>query len=270
MLEDYQNLRRIQLKKNPINDLVLAVYSKSEFFKKNWDDVTKSNRGHVYDTEGNLVANPFDKIFNLNEVEETKEELISTRLENEEYEICEKYNGHLSIVFYHEDILYNNTKGSWNHPFIPYDRQILNKYFSKLDKNLSPFNHANIQEWKEKTFLFEILGDHDKHLMYYDYEKIGLKNSAVLLGVKDKYGLDEPIGNLEYYANFLQCPYTKPLDIKIPEDRTLSDLFKDKGTEGYIIRFANGDRVKVKTDWYLNERYKNQFSDTDFIKKCSY
>ena len=74
------------------NDETLKIYNYTPKvqFKRLWDDTTKLARGLIV-KDNRIVAMPFRKFFNLNEIEETKEE----NLPSEVPEITQKIDGAL-------------------------------------------------------------------------------------------------------------------------------------------------------------------------------
>lgn len=55
---------------NEFHDLILFNYTPICQFSKAWDEYTIMARGLIVDKEGNVVARPFDKFFNYEEVQE--------------------------------------------------------------------------------------------------------------------------------------------------------------------------------------------------------
>lgn len=245
--------------------MFLATYSKSEFYNHNWDEVTKNCRGHVYDSKGNLIADPMSKIFNLGEVEETSAEAINNRLATMKCGMSDKYNGHLSILFKYDNEFINMTKGSWNHEFVEPDRKILNPIIERL-KTLP-------KEIQSKTFCFEIIGSHDKHLLWDTYVERDLNDKAILIyisGVNPIDSLNKEIKTSLYtkIGHELNCPVANYYENMCTSYEDLLEITKCKGDiEGFVFMFEDGYMFKVKTDEYLKERFKNKFMDGKEIKK---
>jgi len=76
---------------HPTLPLTIWNYSQTTQYEGKWDEVTLQCRGLVTDTDGNVVARPFKKFFNMEEEKHT---------ETEEYEVYEKMDGSLGIAFY--------------------------------------------------------------------------------------------------------------------------------------------------------------------------
>ena len=83
--------------KNDHPTLALSIYNYSRTcqYEGKWDDITNMCRGLVLDKEGNVVAKSFDKFFNY-------EELTLNDIPNESFEVFEKMDGSILIVFWYE------------------------------------------------------------------------------------------------------------------------------------------------------------------------
>jgi len=264
-------------------DVQIACYTKTCFFDRNsWDDVTKTHRGQVF-YKGQPVNKPFDKIFNLGEVEETDVETIIERMKHEDWEVFDKVNGHLFIVsvFPTENghkVVYS-TKGS-----LPNDQNdILNddiRAFEKIDKeNWFSEGVKNVTLKNEGwTFLFESVCEHDKHTLWEKEVETYGENTFVLLGAfghdhnpvtfaVEKVRFEFDYDDLMVEAIMAGFPAVKKITDGI--DRPIENWFKDEGTEGYVIRFVNGDRVKIKTNEYWRMRFKKDLTPERIIKTFS-
>jgi hypothetical protein len=249
-------------------NLAVACYTKACFFDRNsWDDVTKANRGTLFYREYQ-VNKPFDKIFNLGEVPETDVETVIERMKKEDFTVLDKVNGHLLIlsIFPSEDghQFVFSTKGSLpndKNDLLNEDIRLFKEKHGKALKNIAygvAIESATTDgtEMSGVTLMFESVVEHDKHTLWDKEVETYGANEFVLLGGTLTYHEDETFrvcdfaeydpDQLEIIANVFG---TKSVNI-ITEgtDRPIEDWFKDKNTEGYVIRFDNGDRVKVKTD----------------------
>jgi RNA ligase len=100
-----------------------------------WDEITLQCRGLVTDNEGNVVARPFKKFFNIEEGKHTP---------TEEFEVFEKMDGSLGILFFYDGKWIIATRGSFISDQSKKAYELLEKYPTEnLDKN--------------NTYLFEII-----------------------------------------------------------------------------------------------------------------
>lgn len=257
----------VKTTKHPSEDLHLTCYTKKAFYNKKWDSETINARGHVYDGNGNLVSCPFPKFFNIDEHPSTERAKVVRLMQRhwDEVLIHQKWNGHLCILFNHQGEWINTTKGSFNHDFVELDRLLLETsgYTSEV------LDHIN----EDYTLMFEAVADYDPHLMTSNHtEQIGCEH-AVLIGVVDRTTGKDAVDGVDRVRDAFRLageaepyiPSHKRAFTKYPS-RTEVESYLDflKGatdTEGVIIHIPSIDyRVKVKTTWFMKERYKFQFN----------
>jgi T4 RNA ligase (RNA_lig_T4_1). len=79
-------------------------YTEEVQFNKRWDSITLASRGLILDTAGKIIARPLPKFFNM-------EELPS--IPNEPYEVHEKLDGSLGILYWLDGQPAIATRGSF-------------------------------------------------------------------------------------------------------------------------------------------------------------
>lgn len=72
-----------------------------------WNHATLTCRGLIADSEGTILARPSTKFFNLEQVEQ---------LPDEPFEVYEKLDGSLGILYWLDDEPYISTRGSFESP----------------------------------------------------------------------------------------------------------------------------------------------------------
>lgn len=249
----------INIKENVEGGFIETCYNATCFHDFMWTHTTKRSRGTCYDiVTGEQINYPIDKIFNIDEQPETALELIQRRLDSDPYIVMDKSNGHLVILFYHNNKWHLKTKGTSDHEFLVEDRKILERFINFL------YECPNLYD--DLTFCFEIISDHDKHTMYdHQVEKYG-NNVAVLLAVRS--------ANYDCSWRFMDAFLKENDDLnvvvveKVDLAGSLQSWYSHKNIEGYVIRFLNDDfRVKVKTEEYLFLRYMKEFKSGKMFKK---
>jgi RNA ligase len=175
----------------------------------------------MLDAELRIVARPFKKFFNL-------EELPADEIPDEPFEAYEKIDGSLGILYWLANKPYIATRGSFiSEQAIRATKNLNEQYthtFDKLDRNA--------------TFLFEIIYPGNKIVVDY-----GDKNDLVLLAVVDNAtGEDLPLPDIGF-------PVVKKYDGI--NDLSLLKSLEEENKEGFVIKFKNGLRVKVKFAEYL-------------------
>lgn len=246
ILKTYIEEGWVEKNDHPILPLSIYNYSRKTQYEGKWDEVTLQCRGLVLDDEGNLVAKSFPKFFNL---EEHKIE----DLPNEPFEVFEKLDGSLGILFNYKGEWILATKGSFTSDQAVKGMEILRKYtYERLLKGY--------------TYLFEIIYPENRIVCDYGFEDL------ILLSVfdnKDGYELrihDNEIHlegiRLKNLYNNLGFKVVKKYD-GIEDYKTLKNMIDSK-SEGFVVRFQSGMRIKIKGEEYVRlHRLLTQFSTVD-------
>lgn len=209
-----------------LNDLELYTYSRDcQFDKGHWDMFTLMSRGLVLcPGEKRIVAVAFPKFFNYSE--------ISTVLPDEVFTITEKLDGSLIIIFFHD--------GEWN---------CITKGSFKSDQAVwaTKWLHDNINILslhKGMTYLAEVIYPENRIVVSYDY------SGLVLLSAYNDEGYEITREALELEA---ECTGFRVVDEKHYELDEMLELAKtmDLTSEGFVVRFENGYRLKIKGDEYI-------------------
>src|SRR5262249_9714715 len=92
----------------------LAIYTYTDqcVYDSAWDEMTLNSRGHIFDVQtGECVAWPFPKFFNLGENRQSQADGFAW---DQPYEIYEKMDGWLGILYRHEGRFKVATRGSFH------------------------------------------------------------------------------------------------------------------------------------------------------------
>jgi len=227
----YENLVMEKfISKSEKDDLVLYKYTDKCTFERRWNDITKTARGIIFNkTTGQVVARPFTKFFNLNEVEETQEK----NLPGAPYEIYDKLDGSLGVIYFYKEEWCVATAGSFYSEQAIYAKELLKKY------NMM-FMHS---AW---TLLVEIVYPENKIVCNYN----GKRDLIILAAIETATGKEASYCVLQELAKSLDMPLVYQHEINLAMAiETKKTLPKD--IEGYVIRFHNGLRLKIKGDEYL-------------------
>lgn len=231
-LEKYYEDGLLHKQVHPKLDLTIWNYSPKVQYEKLWDEITLQCRGLVTNSNGEVVARPFKKFFNY-------EELSPEQIPNEEYEVYEKMDGSLGILFNYNGQWVMATRGSFTSPQSIKGWELLQKYnFNRL-----------IDKY---TYLFEIIYPENRIVCQYDFEDLillGIVETRTGNEVNIQFGNDEDIrfknliNNLGFKVVTLYKTWGESYDLLKEE------ISNDK--EGYVIRFRNGFRMKIKGDEYV-------------------
>ncbi|MCY7362139.1 MAG: hypothetical protein LH629_08765 [Ignavibacteria bacterium] len=212
----------ISKRKHPQLDLWIYNYTaKVQYEVGMWNDITLNCRGLILDEQYNIVARPFKKFFNYEENHHTP---------TKDFKVYEKLDGSLLIAFYYKGKWEVSTRGSFESEQAIKGREFLQNYNFDLLNIISP-NH---------TWLFEIIFKENTIVINYDYEGL------VLLGaISNETGVELDIHTLELENSFKLCRiYNGLIDLS-----KIKQLIKDN-EEGFIIKFSNNERCKIKGDEY--------------------
>lgn len=214
----------------PNGFLTLYDYTNQCALKGNWNYHTRLARGAVLNDDGSIVSRPFPKFFNLFE----REESYFQNLPPELPEVAEKLDGSLVIIFQHprSKKWVSTTRRSWNN----IQTQFANTWLVDNANKLTP----------GFTYCFELVAPWNKVVVSYSSEKL------ILTGMIDSYGNDHSYQELTTYGKEHQL---ETVSYKVRRIDTIDPEDIDENQEGYVARYSNGLRVKIKGSWYL-EKHK--------------
>ena len=218
------------LRKSEKGDLILYNYTDACTFARNWNEYTLAARGLILEKEtGKVIAKPFSKFFNLNEREDTQ----LGNLPKCNYTVSEKADGSLGIIFHHDGKWQVATRGSFYSEQAVKALEILGKYeLSWLPKYI--------------TLLVEIIYPSNKIIVNY-----GQEEKLVLLGAYDRETGNEFEDHIvEEFSDRTKMPKAKAYRYTIPQMIELQKTLP-KDEEGFVVRYDNGLRVKIKGDEYM-------------------
>ena len=231
-LEQYHKDGLLQKQTHPTLDLTIWNYSPKVQYERLWDEITVQCRGLVTNSHGKIIARPFSKFFNY-------EELTPEQIPNEYFDVYEKMDGSLGILFNYQNEWILATRGSFTSTQSIKGRELLEKY---------DYNRLH----SDYTYLFEIIYSENRIVCVYDFEDL------VLLGMihtetgdevnihntdNEDVRLKNMLNNLNFKIVTLYKTWGEGYDVLKKE------ISKDR--EGYVIRFKNGFRMKIKGDEYV-------------------
>lgn len=239
ILNDYIDKGLVVKNDHPTLPLSIYNYSRTTQYEGKWDNITKSCRGLILDRDGNVVAKSFDKFFNL---EEHKPEEIP----NEDFEVYEKLDGSLGILFWYQGKWILASKGS----FVS-DQAIKGKNILTSKYSVEPIP-------KGYTTLVEIIYPENRIVCNYGDDEV----LVVLSMISNASGKELDYDSLLKINEETGLPVIKKYD-GIQDYKTLKSLIS-KDREGYVVRFRNGFRMKVKGEEYVRlHRILTGFSNVD-------
>jgi RNA ligase len=246
-LEKYHKEGLLYKQVHPTLPLTIWNYTEKVQYEGLWDDITLMCRGLVTDDKGNVVARPFKKFFNMEEGKHTP---------TSDFEVYEKMDGSLGIFFYYEGGWVMATRGSFT------SDQAVKGYEMMFN-----YDFANLH--KDYTYLFEIIFKENRIVVNYDFEDVvllGMVNTKTGYEV-DLYGEDTDV-RLKNLVSNVGLKVVNKYD-GISDYRTLKSMVKNN-EEGFIVKFSNGDRMKIKGEEYLRlHKIMTQVSTTSIWEVLS-
>jgi RNA ligase len=240
-IDKYYDEGLLMVNKHPTKALWILNYTQKVQFERLWDATTMACRGLIVDTNGNVVARPFEKFFNIEEHENC--DFLSPVPKDISFQTFEKMDGSLGILFNHKGSWVFASRGSFESEQAQVGWEILNEK-GKID----PIDVTKKSLWDvlspTNTYIFEII--YPENRIVVDY---GKKRDVVLLGViETKTGKEMTYGDMK--STYDQYFTIVPRYDGIGELDKIKDVQNDN-KEGYVLRFGNGLRVKVKFDEYV-------------------
>jgi T4 RnlA family RNA ligase len=217
MLEE----RYLNCQKHPSSELYIYNYSAKAQYDRLWNEVTLGCRGLILDGEGNVIARPFPKFFNLGEYEGQK-------VPKSTFEVYEKMDGSLGISYVMDGKIQIATRGSFiSDQSVKANELLKSRYYDSVAKMKMGV-----------TYLFEIIYPENRIVVDYGDEK-----KLVLLAMIDiETGLDLPLEDIGF-------PLVKGYDGV--NDINALKLLEEENKEGFVIKYPDGYRLKVKFEEYV-------------------
>lgn len=216
----------ISVQKHPFADLFIYNYTQKCQFDSVWNEETMQCRGLIMDSKGNIKARPFKKFFNYEQ--HVGEDSKISGLPVEDFEVFEKLDGSLGILYWIGDNPVIATRGSFTSDQAVKGSQLLNKY-------------ANVWN-RDYTYLFEII--YPENRIVVDY---GKKEELVLLAAINTFTGEE----MDYVQ--IVSLYSSAVPVVKRYDYTDIEKIKsivEDNAEGFVIRFKSGVRTKLKFEEY--------------------
>lgn len=225
LLRKMIDLGYVNVTKHDFVDLYILNYSKICTIDQMWNDVTEKCRGLIVDAVGNIRALPFKKFYNYEEIQD------KSIIPNLPFKAYEKMDGSLGISYWIGNTMFLATRGSFKSEQAQIGTAILHSsgwdVLNQLDKNL--------------TYLFEIITPEDPKVVNY-----GELEEIFLLAVIDtNTGKELNIDDFDH----LFRPVPEYRDVKMW--RNLRERIDGTNREGFVIKFENGFKLKLKYQEYF-------------------
>ncbi|MCX5192799.1 T4 RnlA family RNA ligase [Streptomyces sp. NBC_00249] len=227
-------------KPHPELPLSIYTYTRTAQYEQVWNQVTTRCRGLVADdTTGAVVALPLPKFFNVGEHESGRP--YAPALPDEPFEVYDKVDGSLAVVFHYADRWRVASKGSFTSTQATWAQRRLD---ARDTAGLVP----------GVTYLAEILFPQNRIVVNY-----GDRRDLVLLAAFGHDGAEVPLAEATAHwreiGSVVRVWPAMPLAelVALTESNTLPGGGRATGTdaEGFVLRFASGVRAKAKLAEYV-------------------
>lgn len=213
--------------KHPYLDMIIWKYNTKCQFDQVWDDYTRIARGMITDTEGNVLYRCLPKFFNLDQVPET----ILENLPNEIPTVYEKLDG--SLITSYWDYRDLNWCGASGGSFISDQAKWATEILQELNLDLR----------RDYTYIWELIHPLNRIVVNY-----GNRKELVLLAIYD----NEIEIEIEQEAERLGVTCARKISCGgiagVIDHCKYSKADKE---EGFVLKYSNGLRVKVKGADYV-------------------
>ncbi|MFE1560189.1 RNA ligase [Streptomyces sp. NPDC058734] len=239
-LADAIDAGHVTRKQHPELPLSIYTYTRTAQYEQVWNRVTTRCRGLVADDEtGAVVALPLPKFFNVGE--HTSGRPYAPALPDETFEVYDKVDGSLAVVFHYADHWRAASKGSFISSQAAWAQRLLD---TRDTSALVPGT----------TYLAEML--YPQNRIVVDY---GDRRDLVLLAAFGPDGTEVPLaeaaGHWQDIGSVVKVWPAMPLDelLALADSNTLPGGGSATGTdaEGFVLRFASGVRAKAKLSEYV-------------------
>ena len=219
-LHKYKEDGLLRCQTHPTLPLTIWNYTEKVQDEKLWDEVTLACRGLVtMDETGEVVARPFKKFFNMEEGMHTP---------TERYDVYNKMDGSLGIAFYYSNQWIFASRGSFTSEQAIKGGRMFREKFQQ--------SHFS----KDSTYMFEVI--YPENRIVVDYA--GAERLVLLGRIGTKSGH-------EYSLDWFRKNEYDVVREYIIKDYTRLKSLIGNNFEGFVIRFSNGDRMKIKGEEYL-------------------
>jgi len=220
-------------------NVVMLHYQNECQYDNNWSTFSRMSRGLIVDLKNQkILAYPFEKFFNLDQMPETKYDVLNNL---GPFEVSEKLDGSMLTLFQDPNTkhFHLTTKGSFDSKHGLYATSLL------------PIQLKSEIFVKEFTMMFELIDP--KFRIVVDYKKKGYETGLYLIGMRHRQSNKlVSYKDVQLFAKELWVP-----TFKMFEFRSLDQIIETAKTlpvldEGYVLYYRKNDLlVKIKGTEYL-------------------
>ena len=198
--------------------------------------IRRECRGIIFDTAtGEIIRRPFHKFFNVNEREETQAHVVDL---SRQHAILEKLDGSMIAPFMVNGQMIWGTKMGATEVAAPVEEFVRNNPdYVILANGLLPAGLTPIFEWCSR-----------KQRIVLDYRE----DRLVLTAIRNmKTGSYESHETLMDFGEVFGIPVVRAYEPETDMKEFIETVRDMEDVEGFVVRFADGNMLKLKCDWYV-------------------
>ena len=220
--------------------LSIISYTKHAQLDRMWNEVTMNCRGLIINNRTyDILYRGFEKFFNQEELDG-----LGIKVPELPFEAFEKLDGSLGIMYFVNDVPYIATKGSFQSDQALHATEIAQKKYGEALKYI---------EKKAYSYLFEIIYPENKLVVDY-----GDTDDIFMLGMIDNIsGKDISPSEAEMHLGHI-FTFAKRYD-GLKDWRNIREEFSGENREGFVVRFSNGFRMKMKYEDYFKKHFLKSY-----------
>jgi RNA ligase len=243
VLNRYAAEKKVKRQRHPSLPLIIWNYTEITQFKRLWDDVTLQCRALVTDDNGEVVARSFPKFFNENEA--------PYRL-TDGWKVYEKVDGSLGLLFNFRGEWVFSSRGSFTSGQAAKGRAFLVDKYPTLMSLLDP----------SLAYTFEIIYPENRIVVDYGAEEL-----LVFLAAFDRDGREHTDASRQVLFS-AGVPVAR--EVHFPPGTSFRDLLTHdrNNEEGYVVKFSDGRRVKIKFPRYISLHRVMGNVTVDWVMEC--
>lgn len=235
------NLNLISKKETSIPGVYVLKYKNKCFYDSIWNETIENTRGAVIDSDYNLIANPFRKIYNYG-IEKNAPKID----DDEMVTAIRKVNGFmLAVSLFNDDFLFSTT-GSIDSKYAEMGKEI---FWNQNDPDSDDVKHLKMMmKATNSTYLYECVHPDDPHIIPEDVGVYYLGHRKNEWDGRFSYPKTPSIGGISL------CCGIAP-EILYVSMKEIKEKVKTVNHEGYVIYTDDGRATKIKSPYYLVKKF---------------
>ncbi len=246
-LKEYVQTSNLVNMKECGDGIYVLKYKKKVFYDNLWNEYIAECRGTIVDTDFNIVAYPFTKIYNYGIEKEAPVLADDTKVT-----AFRKVNGFMvAMTWYNGDVLVSTT-GSTDSPYVAMAKEMMLTHAPWADWQMAFAN----DDMRGLTVMFECVHPDDPHI-------VPEKSGMYVLGYREN-----EFGSKVGHDPFVLKDLAATFNCHCPESVTtnmvrLKEMAKECKHEGYVFYTDEGVSAKIKSPYYLTSKWVARNPRTD-------